>query len=584
MEFTSINALLDAYKQKLITPEEYLNLAWRKAKADAHNCWISVVSEAQLDGYIKRLNSVNPKFLPLYGVPFAVKDNIDLAGLPTTAACEPFSYTPGQSAFVVQALIEAGAVPLGKTNLDQFATGLNGTRSPYGACKNSIDPTYISGGSSSGSAVAVALNQAMFALGTDTAGSGRVPAAFNQLVGLKASIGRLSCRGVVPACRSLDCVTLLANSVEDIQYLLPIAGQYDPQDAYARDFAEAEIEPEYMASLPRIGVPNQSLLSFFGNDDFEARFDAAKKQCQNLGAELVELDFKHFLDAAKLLYDGPWVAERYAAIQTFFDEHESQCESSIQAIVSSARSLSAVDAFEAQYELKALKQKADSILSKVDAILIPTAGTIYTIAEMRDNPIELNTNLGYYTNFMNLLDYVAIAIPADERGKGMPFGITLFGDKGSERKLLALADAYESERAFDVIEPVPESMLIAVCGAHMKDLPLNHQLTDRQASFVAQRQSAANYRLFALAGEGPKRPGMVKVTEGGVSIAMELWEMPIARLGDFLANIPSPLGLGKVELDDGTQVTGFICEQAGTVGAVDISEYGSWRTYQRREP
>ncbi|WP_281545522.1 allophanate hydrolase [Grimontia sp. SpTr1] len=579
MEFTSIQQLLAAYQSGDITPADYLYSQWKKAQNDQHNCWISLISEAQLDGYVKALRNHKPENKPLYGVPFAIKDNIDLAGLQTTAACKEFAYTPGQSAFVVQALIEAGAVPLGKTNLDQFATGLNGTRSPFGACKNSIDPAYVSGGSSSGSAVSVALGQVMFSLGTDTAGSGRIPAAFNRLVGMKASIGRISCRGVVPACRTLDCVTLFAHSVEDIEYLLPIAGQYDAGDAYARDFSESDADIVYLSDAVRIGVPKKENLEFFGNADFQRRFELSKEKLAANGAELVEMDIQDFLDAATLLYQGPWVAERYAAIEGFFDEHETQCEPTIQAILGSAAKFSAVDAFNAQYQLKALKKRCDAKLKTVDAVIVPTSGTIYTIEEMLDDPIQKNTDFGYYTNFMNLLDYAAIAIPADDETEQMPFGITLFSDQGSESKLLDLAKAYTANQSVSMGESIDETMVIAVCGAHMEGLPLNHQLKDRHASFIDKRRSAPSYRFYALAGEGPKRPGMVRVNEAGVSIEMELWEVPTSRVGDFLAGIPSPLGLGKVELDDGTWVTGFTCEASGIEGAKDISSYGSWRLY-----
>ncbi|WP_028022174.1 allophanate hydrolase [Enterovibrio calviensis] len=580
MEFSSIQSLLDAYREGDITPDDYLRQQWKSAQSDANHCWISVISEAQLDGYLKALKNSSPLTKPLYGVPFAIKDNIDLLGLPTTAGCKQFAYSPGRSAFVVQALIDAGAVPIGKTNLDQFATGLNGTRSPYGACKNSIDPEYISGGSSAGSAVSVALKQVLFSLGTDTAGSGRIPAAFNRLVGMKASIGRISCRGLVPACRTLDCITLFAHSVDDIDYLLPIAGQYDPSDSYARDFSDSDAAASMSAfDAPRIGVPRESQLEFFGNDNYMHRFSASKAKCESLGAELVELDFSPFLEAAALLYHGPWVAERYAAIQEFFDDHETHCDPAIQAIVGGARSLTAVDAFNAQYELQALKKRCDAILQSVDAVLTPTAGSIYTIAEMLEDPIQLNTNLGFYTNFMNLLDYAAIAIPADDDTDAMPFGITLFSDKGTEPRLLALAKAYSEGSAFKVSDGVPESIVIAVCGAHMNGLPLNHQLVSRQASFLEKKRSAARYQFFALEGEGPKRPGMVRKNKGGNRIELELWEMPMSRLGDFLAGIPHPLGLGKVELEDGSWVTGFICEEAGATGGRDISHYGSWREY-----
>ncbi|WP_026972626.1 allophanate hydrolase [Aliagarivorans marinus] len=577
MEFTSIKALLAAYQSGELQVADYLRQQWRAAHNDQNNCWISLIGESRLEAFIFDLSHYSPADKPLYGVPFAIKDNIDLAGLPTTAGCPDYAYEPSDSAFVVAKLIEAGAVPLGKTNLDQFATGLVGVRSPYGACKNSIDPNYVSGGSSSGSAVSVALKQVLFSLGTDTAGSGRVPAAFNRLVGMKASKGLLSCSGVVPACRSLDCVTLFAHGVEDIQTLLPIAGQYDEADSYAREKLPAPISAAGGSGKLRVGVPKKAQLAFFGNSVFAERFEKAKQDFAALGAELVEVDFQDFLDAARLLYQGPWVAERYAAIQEFFEADASRCLPVIQTIVGGATEHSAVDAFKASYQLQALKKRCDKQLSELDLMLTPTAGNIYTIAELEANPIELNSNLGYYTNFMNLLDYAAVAIPDSSSDGGMPFGITLFAAAGSDDKLLQIARCFESQQPLSAEEQ--GMMTVAVCGAHLEGLALNHQLLERGASLLEKCQSAAAYKFYALAGDGPARPGMVRVEEGGQSIAMELWQLPQARVGDFLAGIPAPLGLGKVELADGRWVTGFICEAIGALGATDISEFGGWRAY-----
>lgn len=577
MEFTSIKALLAAYQSGELQVADYLRQQWRAAHDDQNNCWISLIGESRLEAFIFDLSHYSPADKPLYGVPFAIKDNIDLAGLPTTAGCPDYAYEPSDSAFVVAKLIEAGAVPLGKTNLDQFATGLVGVRSPYGACKNSIDPSYVSGGSSSGSAVSVALKQVLFSLGTDTAGSGRVPAAFNRLVGMKASKGLLSCSGVVPACRSLDCVTLFAHGVEDIQTLLPIAGQYDEADSYAREKLPAPINAAGGSGKLRIGVPKKAQLAFFGNHVFAERFEKAKQDFAALGAELVEVDFQDFLDAATLLYQGPWVAERYAAIQEFFEADASRCLPVIQTIVGGATEHSAVDAFKASYQLQAFKKRCDKQLSELDLMLTPTAGNIYTIEELEAKPIELNSNLGYYTNFMNLLDYAAVAIPDASSDGGMPFGITLFAAAGSDDKLLQIARCFESQQPLSTEEQ--GMMTVAVCGAHLEGLALNHQLLERGASLLEKCQSAAAYKFYALAGDGPARPGMVRVEEGGQSIAMELWQLPQARVGDFLAGIPAPLGLGKVELADGRWVTGFICEAIGVAGATDISEFGGWRAY-----
>jgi len=591
----TIAAIQAAYARGELTPRAFIRACHARAQADDHNAWISLVSAEQLEGWLAGLETQDPASLPLYGIPFAIKDNLDLAGLPTTAACPDFAYRAEESAFVVKRLMDAGAIPLGKTNLDQFATGLVGVRSPYGACRNPFDAEYISGGSSSGSAVAVACGQVCFALGTDTAGSGRVPAAFNNILGLKASKGLLSTSGLVPACRSLDCVTLLAHSAEDLERLLEVAAQFDAADPYARPNAISNGPGAWQPAAEgafRFGVPRPQQLAFFGNDQAQALFTASIKRLQDLGGEAVEIDFAPFLEAARLLYEGPWVAERLAAIEAFFLADPQRCLPVIRTIIGGALGKMAVEAFQAQYRLMALKRQADTELARVDLVLTPTAGTQYRIDEVEADPIRLNANLGYYTNFMNLLDYCAVAVPAGFLDNGLPWGVTLFGPAFADRRLLSLAARWQQALALPLGatgQSLPGPGLlrrgdaawveIAVCGAHLSGLPLNHQLTSRGGVLVESTRTAPNYRFHALAGGPPLRPALVRDESRGAAIELEVWSLPLAELGSFVAGIPAPLGIGKLELADGRWVSGFICEPCGLADAREITALGSWRRY-----
>jgi allophanate hydrolase len=583
----TIEGLKEAYRCGDLTPRAVLTAQLAAVNNDQHNAWISTISPAQLEGYLRYLESKSPDELPLYGVSFAIKDNIDLNSLPTTAGCKAYQYQPEQSAFVVECLIEAGAIPLGKTNLDQFATGLVGTRSPWGAVKNSFSPDYISGGSSSGSAVSVALNQVYFSLGTDTAGSGRVPAAFNNIFGLKATKGLVSCRGVVPACRSLDCVTVFARSAVDLEVIYPIVTEYDVADCYARPKQGSGSIYRSLRGMT-IGVPSAEQLQFFGQDDYQAEFERACTKLLQLGANLVEINFAPFIAAAKLLYQGPWVAERYAAIETFFDQDPSQCLPVIETIIGGGRELKAVDAFKAIYQLQAYKVECDQVFSDVDVVLTPTSGAIYTIDEVNADPITLNSTVGYYTNFMNLLDYSAIAMPAGFTANGLPFGVTVFSRAFDDALLLNLAQQWQealglplgATGTYLVSQPWLD---IVVCGAHLQGLPLNHQLTSLGAQLKQVTQTSPQYRLYALAGGPPTRPGLVRDEQSGVAIDVEVWSLPQLNIGRLLAQIPHPLGLGSLELADGQWVKGFICEPIGLNGAQDISYLGGWRHYLAKQ-
>ncbi|MDH4945069.1 allophanate hydrolase [Sulfurimonas sp. C5] len=436
----NITNLKKSYLDKTLTPRDLMvQIKERIEKHSTNPIWMYILSEDELEPYIQRLESCEPSSLPLYGIPFSIKDNIDLKGVPTTAGCLDYSYIPEKSAFVVNALIEAGAIPVGKTALDQFATGLVGTRSPIGACQNSIDPKYISGGSSSGSAVSIALEMAAFSLGTDTAGSGRVPAAFNNLVGLKPSKGVLSTSGLVPACRSLDCISIFANNTEDAQKVFDVAASFDEADPYSR------IMPQMQKSIPsnfRFAIPKAEQLKFFGDTQAEELFYKAVQKFEEIGGTAVESDFSPMLEAANLLYYGPWVAERYVAVKDMIEKKPESFIDVTRTIIESGKTKTAEDYFNAEYKLKAYRRQADSVMKDVDFALTPTTGTIYTIEEVNADPIQLNTNLGYYTNFMNLLDFSAYAVPAGFRDNGLPFGVTLFAEAFEDRKLLQLGENY----------------------------------------------------------------------------------------------------------------------------------------------
>lgn len=577
----------------------HAHLLAEDAALDRH-VWIQRLTLGELRAYAMPLQGRDPRELPLYGIPFAIKDNIDLAGIPTTAACPDFAYTPERSATVVQKLIDAGAIPVGKTNLDQFATGLVGVRSPYGTCKNAINPEYISGGSSSGSAVAVALGMASFSLGTDTAGSGRVPAGLNNIVGLKPSLGRLSAAGVVPACRTLDTISVFALTAADAATVLAAAQGVDAQDPYSRAMPPAGFN--FGAAAFRFGVPRPQDLTFHGNVEGPALFAQAVARLQALGGTPVEIDLTPFRDVARLLYDGPWVAERYAAIRPFIEQHPEALHPVTRAITEKGISFSAPDTFAALYRLKALQAQTLPAWSSIDCLLVPTAGSVYTIAEVEADPIQLNSNLGHYTNFVNLLDLAGIAVPtglmSQGQAAGMPWGVTLLARGGQDFSLLTLAARLHAASAPVVatVGALPHAphltaglpdaaafpsgqVRVAVCGAHLSGLPLNHQLTTRGARFQAAVNSAPVYKLYALPGGPPLRPGMVRVAEGGAAIAMEVWELPATEFGSFVAGIPAPLGIGTVQLEDGSTVQGFVCESLAAAQAEDITHHGGWRAF-----
>jgi allophanate hydrolase len=594
----TISGLRAHYQRGDFAPRALIDLLRsRNIQFGDRNIWIYMLSETELSPYIEALATRSPADAPLYGVPFAIKDNIDLAHIPTTAACSAFSYIPREHAPVVAALIAAGAIPLGKTNLDQFATGLVGTRSPvpWGACGNSFDPDYIAGGSSSGSAVAVALGVASFALGTDTAGSGRIPAAFNNIVGLKPSRGLLSTRGMVPACRSLDCVSLFATTAQDLRELFAIAARFDGEDGYARR-NPAHNGPTTFgmpAAAPfEFGVPRREQLRFFGNELYATAFAKTVAMLERLGGRARTIDLAPFLDAASLLYEGPWVAERYHALQALLQVEPTALLPVTAGIVGAGRDKSAVAAFDAMYRLQDLRRAIEPLLEAVDFIVTPTAGTHFTQAQIAAQPIAHNSELGYYTNFMNLLDLSAVAVPAAMLANGMPFGITLFADHFRDMHLLSHAHRLQcaldlplgaTGKRTEFAEVPPRSDVamvdVVVCGAHMAGLPLNTQLVERGAKLIAATQTAPHYRLYALAGGAIPRPGLVRDETGGAPIAVEVWRLPTGEFGSLVTAIPRPLGIGSIEMHDGRWLPGFLCEQYALGEATEISALGGWRAY-----
>lgn len=577
--FNSIDELKSAYKNGL-SVSDYFNTLLENAKTYAdHNIWIYQLSVAELSPYLDALNPADIDELPLWGVPFAIKDNIDLGGIPTTAACEAFAYTPDSDAVVVQQLIKAGAIPIGKTNLDQFATGLNGTRSPYGACRHAFLPDTISGGSSSGSAVAVACRLAMFSLGTDTAGSGRVPAGFHGLVGVKPTRGLLSSTGLVPACRSLDCISIMAHNVADAHTVLAVAEGYDANDGYSRHnpYHNHHSRFGYRSGRVTLGVLAPKDLRFFGDEGYADAYQTWLEQLADMpNVALKTIDYRPFDETAKLLYEGPWVSERYLACQPLIDEQPDAIHPVVREIIAGGRDLLAKDLFAAQYRLQALKQTCDAALAQVDALMLPTAGRLFSIKAMLEAPIQHNSELGYYTNFVNLLDYSALAMPAGVTTDERPFGVTLIGQAFCDRDLLNIANTLTSD---DSLTPQPRSAMIdvAVCGAHLSDMPLNWQLQACGATLKAQTRSADSYRLYAL---DNLRPALVQASDGR-AIDVEVWTMPTAAFGAFVAGIPAPLGMGKITLADGSQCCSFICEaNAITPAHKDISHFGGWKAYK----
>ena len=591
-QFLDIGTLANGYASGAFTPADIIReIQARIAERGIRPTWITLVPADQAFAKAKAAAKG-----PLYGIPFAVKDNIDVAGLPTTCACPEFAYTPPRSAMVVERLEAAGAILIGKTNMDQFATGLVGTRTPYGIPSSVFNPEYVSGGSSSGSAVAVASGLVSFALGTDTAGSGRVPAAFNNIVGLKPTKGLISTRGVVPACRTQDAVSIFGLTVADAARVLEVAAGFDAEDPYSRPAALANSNAGALSGM-RVGIPSEQL-EFFGDAEAERLHGKAVAGVSALGAKLVEIDFAPFREVAALLYSGPWVAERYAAIMPFIENHPEAVHDVVRGITLGGGKLTAVAAFEGLYRLAELTRKAEAEWRKMDTLLLPTTGTTYKIAELLADPVRLNSNLGAYTNFVNLMDLSALAVPAGFRQNGLPFGITFIGRTFEDARLQDIADnihrhlpgaklggTTQDLGQTAAVKPLAGTTIqVAVVGAHLSGQPLNKQLTDRSARLIETTRTAKGYRLFALANTSPPKPGLVFDGQAAGCIEVEIWELDLAAFGSFVALIPAPLGIGTLKLIDGRTVKGFICEPYAVEGAKDITSSGGWRAWLALQP
>jgi allophanate hydrolase len=558
------------------SPADVLADIFRRIRSEGERpVWISLADERRA---LERARAVDLS-LPLGGVPFAVKDSFDVAGMDTTVACPAFAYRATATAPVIQRLLDAGALLVGKTNLDQFATGLVGVRSPYGACVNPFDSRFIAGGSSSGSAVATATGLCAFAIGTDTAGSGRVPAAFNSLVGVKPTLGLLSTTGLVPACRSLDCVSILAATAADGELVWDLAQGADSGNAYSRSFAPGDGAAAWLPGPFRFGVPDPSQLEFFGDAAAAELFERTITQLEAVGGTRVPIDFSPFREASGLLYGGTWVAERFAALGDFITANPGAVHPVVASIIMGAARHSAVDAYMCAYRLKELQRLASREWERMDVLVLPTAGTIYTLAEIESDPLTLNANLGLYTQFVNLMDLAAIAVPAGFRPDGLPFGISLIGPAFSDPALLAVARRLE-DNAEGRCDTAPACLLLAVVGAHRRGQPLNHELTERGARFVRTCRTATDYRLYALPGTVPPKPGLLRDPGfAGRGIELELWAIPEHQLGGLIAAIPPPLTVGTVMLDDGASVKGVLCESASALPSMEITRYGSWPAY-----
>lgn len=596
-----ISKLQAAYADGDRTPVDVIREVYRRIRERGDDkVWITLVPEEDavraaeaLGNYASKDEISRVMDDPLWGIPFAVKDNIDVENMPTTAGCPSYAYTPDTNAPVVQLLLDAGALLIGKTNLDQFATGLVGTRSPYGACSSVFHDDYISGGSSAGSAVAVAAGLVSFALGTDTAGSGRVPAAFNNIVGLKPTRGLVSTRGVVPACRSLDCVSVFATSGFGASQVLEVIDAFDEQDAFARP-ARLTLHPSEAArslgdALARcrvgnvlaplhVGILNEARRKQMLGEQERALYEAAADRFREAGAEVRESSFTPLAEIASLLYSGPWVAERYAAVGEFLEGNPPDADPTVREIVLGGGRHSAVDSFRSLYRLAELQRAASSLWDSIDVLLLPTAPRIYTHSEIADDPIGCNSHLGTFTNFVNLADLSAVAYPAGFLPNGLPFGVTMVAPAYNDAVLLEVLSRIEERNR----EPGQrnDDVDIAVVGAHLSGQPLNHQLTDRGAKLLRTTTTSGDYRFYALDGTAPPKPGLVR-EEGfmGPGIEVEIWRMPLDAFGSFVAMIPSPLGIGTLRLADGSTVKGFLCEPVAVASATEITELGGWRAY-----
>ncbi len=581
-----------AYESAALTPGQAVEETYRRIAAHADPAiFITLRAADDVLAEAERLDISRLSDLPLFGVPVAIKDNIDVAGLPTTCACPAFAYVAAKDAAAVTRLRAAGALIIGKTNLDQFATGLVGVRSPYGTPRNTFRPDLVPGGSSSGSAVAVAAGLVPIALGTDTAGSGRVPAALNNIVGLKPTLGMVSTHGVVPACRTLDCVSVFALTVEDAWTALRAMAAFDPDDPYSRSMPMERCGPRRSQIVIGMAVPGSR---HFGGDAMSAAvYDAAITDAFGIGANIKPVDMSSLFAVAALLY-GPWVAERYEALRVFIETSPEALHPVTRAIIEKARSFSAADLFAAQYRLAALKRDSEALWRDMDVLMVPSLPRPRTLGDLAADPIGPNAELGTYTNFVNLLDLCALAVPGRFRADGLPSGITLIAPAGRDAmlaeigaKLHAISDVPLGASGRKIVHQSPafepaaaNDIELLVVGNHLSQLPWNQELLDLGARFRRAATTTSDYRLYALR-EGPAlRPGLLRVADGaGAGIEAEVWGLSASAFGTFVASIAPPLSIGTVRLSDGTAPKGFLVEAEATRDAEDISHFGGWRAY-----
>ncbi|MBY0611388.1 MAG: allophanate hydrolase [Beijerinckiaceae bacterium] len=585
--------LLSAHVEGRVPLAETIRQSYARHRLQADDAmFITLRPEQEAIAEAERLQAEGHRGRPLWGIPVAIKDNIDVAGLPTTAACPTFAYQPMVDASVVARLRAAGAIVIGKTNLDQFATGLNGSRSPYGTPRNALRADLVPGGSSSGSASAVASGIVPIALGTDTAGSGRVPAGLQNLVGLKPSLGLVPITGVVPACRTLDCVSIFAQTVDDASLVLSVIAGPDAADPFSR-----ALEIGRPGGLPpslKLGVPTPETLHFDGDPDARASFELAIARASSLGAQIVPIDMTPFYAAAKLLYDGPWVAERFLVIEKLLADNPEAILPVIRSVIAGKPLVDAAKTFAARYKVAEIALAAKAVFKTIDALMVPTAPRPVTLAEMEADPIGKNSLLGTYTNFVNLLDLCALAVPATLATDGTAAGVTFIAPAGHDSALAGIGRAFHAAAALpmggtgeplpqlsDIPAAAPPGMIeIAVVGAHLSGMPLNHELASLGGVFLRATATGDSHRLFALPGGPPFRPGLLRVAPGaGAPVVIEVWTLPIAGFGRFVAGIPSPLGIGTLTLADGTTVKGFMVEAIATENARDVTDFGGWRAY-----
>jgi allophanate hydrolase len=589
----TVSEILTAYRSGAADPATIIARTYARIRAlNDSAIFISLLDENDALAEARKLAELGRTDLPLYGIPVGIKDNIDAVGLPTTAACPAFSYRPRKDATAVARLREAGAIIIGKTNLDQFATGLVGVRSPYGIPRNALDPALIPGGSSSGSAVAVATGIVPVTLGTDTAGSGRMPAMLNNIVGLKPSLGLVSNAGVVPACRTLDCISVFALTTDDASTVLSVIAGYDARDPFSR--RRPLSKPGALPASVRVGVPRPGQRVFFSDKRSAADYSDALDRLARLGAAVEEIDIEPFYETARLLYEGPWVAERYAVTRSLIASSPESMHPVTREIILGGARTTAVDAFSAFYQLEGLRRSAHETFEGIDVLALPTAPTLYTVAQVLADPIQLNSRLGTYTNFVNLLDLCGLAIPSALHDGRTPFGITLLAPGGHDGLVAAVGRRFHADTALPLgalHRPQPPlastaeapgdgAVALAVVGAHLSGMALNHELRSHHAQFVEAVSTAPDYRLYALAGTNPPKPGLLRVApDGGSAIEVEVWAMPAEPFGRFVAAVPPPLSIGSIKLADGRLVKGFLVEAEAVNGARDISQYGGWRNF-----